>query len=73
VAEVPWEALDLLLRRLEAERGLNKDGRRHELVLLRADEKPGPGDKWTYALGDSNNSNNKELEEARFQPDAKKK
>lgn len=79
VAEVPWESLDLLLRSLESQRGsrqaLDKadEDRIHDVVLLEGESKPGQGDKWTYGVDIKEGAANKELDEARFQPDVKKK
>ena len=72
VAAVPWESVDLLLRRLEARRGTGQDkvddDRGQDVVLLEGEPKPGDGDKWEYSV-QAKEAANKELEEARYQPD----
>ncbi|KAE8747506.1 Ecdysis triggering hormone [Frankliniella occidentalis] len=75
LSQVPWESLDMYLRQMEARRGLGDDDKHlHDVVLIESeagDKGDEAVDKWAYSVADK--KDNKELEEARFQPDVKKR
>ncbi|KAK3909204.1 Apolipoprotein A-V [Frankliniella fusca] len=74
LSQVPWESLDQALRQVEARRGLGDDDKHlHDVMLIEGDKQGEDGDKWAYTVADKKDRANKELEEARFQPDVNKR
>lgn len=81
VAEVPWGSLDMMLRELEARRGRSdgedvRDDDRHDVVLLAGEAADDLADKWAYSAVEKKAeraAGSKELEEARFQPDVRRR